>query len=409
MKTRKLAAALAALMMLSCAGCSSADSSSSGAAESSKTEAPAADSSAESKDTADARDAELERLSAEVKQLSEKVKELEKVTRDFTAGSVHEIYDDTAVIEAYKNQDSSKLTDDKDKFVYDNLVTAMKEIITDGMDEFEKEKAVYDYIFKNTHFNYNNLNPLVEDDEDWSHTPYGFFRDHSTICVGYATTFKLFMDALGIDCEIIHSTAEGEHAWDTVKIGGDWYHVDIFYDGGETQPLYQNFNVTDEIKKQGSYKWDIADFHECTSLKYNYVCMNAVECKDIYAVPAALKKAIPHGNGCFCGVLPVPEGVDGVVFASQLDDIFRGMYWPGKVISGAAFADSGSDKVYITVGISDEPDYNYEEPYDDSRYADIDYNRFSDLLSEEYHGVLSFTYYDENYCDDSDVYRGEVK
>ena len=75
-----------------------------------------------------------------------------------------------------------------------------------------------------------------ESEDDESYNPYGFFHDHSTICVGNATTIKLFFDVLGIDSKIIHSTENGEHAWNVVKIDGKWYHLDVTFDGGAEAP-----------------------------------------------------------------------------------------------------------------------------------------------------------------------------
>ena len=65
------------------------------------------------------------------------------------------------------------------------------------------------------------------------------------------------MDMLDIPCEIIHSTSEGEHAWNVVQLDGDWYHCDVTFDGGSGEhPGYSMFNVPDSIKDDGSYPWD---------------------------------------------------------------------------------------------------------------------------------------------------------
>ncbi|MBR4622136.1 MAG: hypothetical protein IKO44_01220 [Ruminococcus sp.] len=298
--TKRLLAAMAALVMLSAlAGCSDSDSSkdSDSKADSTSQSQTSDDSSKtdESKPDAPASNsADIEALALKIDELSNKIDDLTKKFADYDfGGDVHEIYDDTAVVEAFKAKDPSNLTDKKDKYIYDGLVKAYDEIIKDGMSDYEKELAVYDYIFYGTRFDKSNLAPIdMDDGEDNSHNPYGFFHDHSTICVGNATTFKLFMDVLGIDCEIIHSTEQGEHAWDIVKIDGDWYHVDITFDGGNTKPAYSFFNVTDATKSQGGYPWDPADFHECNSTKYNYAIMNAQKCKDVYDLPKVLKEAI---------------------------------------------------------------------------------------------------------------------
>lgn len=159
--------------------------------------------------------------SEKIKELSDKLEKLENTLSNILGediydyadgegnvnGEIHPIYDDTAVVEAYKSGDDSKLTDDKDKYILKELKKAVGEIIKDGMSEYDKEKAVYDYVFSQTHFNDDSLVAISDDSEDdESYNPYGFFHDHSTICVGNATTIKLFFDVLGIDSKIIHST-----------------------------------------------------------------------------------------------------------------------------------------------------------------------------------------------------------
>ena len=168
---------------------------------------------------------------------------------------VLEIYEDTAVIEAYKTGNTDKLNA-KDLFVYDKLTKVIDEVITEDMSDYEKEKAIYDWQVKWISYNSDNLNPII-DGQNETHTPYGVFRTHNAICVGNATTFKLFMDALGIPCKIIHSTQNGEHAWNVTQLDGDWYHVDVTFDGSYNGvPGYSYFNVPDSIKDDGSWPWD---------------------------------------------------------------------------------------------------------------------------------------------------------
>lgn len=82
------------------------------------------------------------------------------------------------MVEAYKSGDDSKLTDDKDKYILKELKKAVGEIIKDGTSEYDKEKAVYDYVFSQTHFNDDSLVAISDDSEDdESYNPYGFFHD----------------------------------------------------------------------------------------------------------------------------------------------------------------------------------------------------------------------------------------
>ena len=205
--------------------------------------------------------------------------------------TVHEIYDDSAVIEAYKTGNTDKLNA-KDRFVYDKMVEVIDKVITDDITDYEKEKAIYDWQVKWVSYSSNNLNPIT-DGQSETHTPYGVFRTHNAICVGNATTFKLFMDALEIPCMIIHSTQNGEHAWDVVQLDGEWYHVDVTFDGSSNgMPSYSYFNVPDSIKDDGSWPWDHSQIPAANGTKYCYLYTNAVTVDDFYGIPAALRKKI---------------------------------------------------------------------------------------------------------------------
>ena len=210
-------------------------------------------------------------------------------------GSVHEIYDDSKVIAAYKSGDADGL-DSEDAFVLDKLKEVIGDVIKDDMTDYEKEKAIYDWQQNWTTYGEENLNPIAAAANDY--TPYGVLRSHNAICVGNATTFKLFMDALDIPCKIIHSTENGEHAWNIVQLDGDWYHVDLTFDGGvEGRPGYAYFNVPDSIKDDGSWPWDHSEIPAANGSKYCYLLNNAVECDDMYQIPKAIKDAIDNDMG----------------------------------------------------------------------------------------------------------------
>lgn len=210
-------------------------------------------------------------------------------------GGVHEIYDDSKVISAYKTGDAGGL-DSEDAFVLDKMKEVIGDVIKDDMTDYEKEKAIYDWQQKWTTYGEENLNPITAAADDY--TPYGVLRSHNAICVGNATTFKLFMDALDIPCKIIHSTENGEHAWNIVQLDGDWYHVDLTFDGGvEGQPGYAYFNVPDSIKDDGSWPWDHSEIPAANGSKYCYLLNNAVECDDMYQIPKAIKDAMDNDMG----------------------------------------------------------------------------------------------------------------
>ncbi len=65
---------------------------------------------------------------------------------------------------------------------------------------------------------------------------YGALINRVTVCEGYARSFKYMMDDLGIPCLIacgtaINSSGKMEnHAWNYVRLNGNWYAMDVTWD-----------------------------------------------------------------------------------------------------------------------------------------------------------------------------------
>ncbi len=223
---------------------------------------------------------------------------LAEVIKEYVAarGEVHEIYDDTAVVNAYKSGNADGLNE-QDKYVLEQAKKVIAEHIKAGMTDYEKEKAIYDWQVAYTTYNNDSLAPISSGDQ-YSHLPYGVFKYHQAICVGHATTFKLLMDMLDIECEIIHSTEEGEHAWNLVKLDDGWYHCDVTFDGSSSgKPFYSYFNVPDSVKDDGSYPWDHEEIPAADGVKYCYLARNAGNLKDLYAVPDYVREQLDDGIG----------------------------------------------------------------------------------------------------------------
>lgn len=256
-------------------------------------------------------------------------------------GEIHEIYDDTAVLEAYKSGDDSKLNE-QDKFVLDTAKKVIGEIITDDMSDYEKEKAVYDWLIGYTSYNASNLAPISAGDE-YSHEPYGVLKYHTAICVGNSTTMKLFLDMTGIENKIIHSTENGEHAWNLVKLDGEWYHCDVTFDGGTGGiPAYTYFNVPDSVKDDGSYPWNHEVIPSADGTKYCLIANEAKELENVYDIPKYLKEQLDEGKTMISFKLK-----DSSLYtASAAEFIMQNFTVPdGELCLGETMA-IGSDTIY---------------------------------------------------------------
>lgn len=231
-------------------------------------------------------------------QLEKQAQEAEKKNTyqedGFVVGEQYEIRSTKAISEAYLKNDDSALSDE-DKETLNLAKKILEKVTKKYKSNYEKEKAIYDWMYKNIGQQDGSMivMPLEQNN---TFTPGGVLRGHNAVCVGYATTFRLFMNMLGIECHIVHN--EG-HSWDLVQLDDDeWYHVDIYSDVSSTSK-YSNFNMPDGIAKN-SHDWDGSMLPAAKGIKYTYPLQNHEEVKDLYVIPQKLKTALKNKNTALC-------------------------------------------------------------------------------------------------------------
>lgn len=223
-------------------------------------------------------------------QLKRQAKEEEKKSNyqedGYKVSDQYEIRSTKDISDAYKSGDDSKLSD-TDKETLKTASDILKKIIRDGDSDYQKELAVYEWMFENIGQGQSTVVTLpAASGSDF--TPQGVLVSKQAVCVGYATTFRMFMQMLGMDCHIVHNDY---HSWDLVKLDdGNWYHVDIYTDvSGKSE--FQNFNMTDATAK-ASHEWDAAALPAADGVKYTYAVQNNQQVKDLTSVIARVKKEI---------------------------------------------------------------------------------------------------------------------
>lgn len=101
-------------------------------------------------------------------------------------------------------------------------------LIPAGYTEVEKVLFVYKYLGKRVIYDYiiagldNEARNLCDKD-----SIYDVLFKNRGVCSGIATTFRVIMDELGIECYCIDSK---NHQWNIIKINGYWYHLDLTWD-----------------------------------------------------------------------------------------------------------------------------------------------------------------------------------
>ena len=203
----------------------------------------------------------------------------------------YEIKDTSAVSDAFISGDASALSPE-DKETLDLASGVLSEIIKDDMTAFEKEKAVYDWMYENIAMDENGTRPVIGRNTGDQSTPRGVLKSKSAVCVGYATTFRLFVNMLGMECHIPHNEY---HSWDLVQLDdGCWYHVDIYYDV-TSDSRYGNFNMNDEICLE-SHEFPQGALPEAAGKLYTPQNQFKREIASIYKLPSAIKKDTEKGK-----------------------------------------------------------------------------------------------------------------
>ena len=170
----------------------------------------------------------------------------------------------------------------------------------------KKEKAVYNWMCKNLEMaETSQVNiPVSSSQID---EPYGVLKTGTGVPVGFATTFRMFMEMLEIPCKVVHDTAF-TNAWNMVQLDDEnWYHVDVGSD--ITYGNFENFNMNENV---ASYKhtWDTEFFPAAAGTKYCYALMKAGEVKDLYNIPTRIKKAYDKKRKCIFLKFKTSSGKD---------------------------------------------------------------------------------------------------
>lgn len=91
---------------------------------------------------------------------------------------------------------------------------------TRNMSEYEKVKYVYEYVGTKS-YSLVTSNIISSNQSAW-----GVFVGGSSVCAGFAKASQIIFQNIGIESYIALGYTSGPHAWNIVKIDGDYYYFD---------------------------------------------------------------------------------------------------------------------------------------------------------------------------------------
>ena len=126
------------------------------------------------------------------------------------------------------------------EYVQANVERIVSENTDSRMNEIEKVKILHDWVCNNT---------IYDPDEEKVYAPENrndasVLMNGKSVCVGYAKMCNLLFNEAGIETYFIESPS---HAWNIVKIGGHYFHVDSTWDDGDSISYNFFMKSDDEI------------------------------------------------------------------------------------------------------------------------------------------------------------------
>ena len=184
---------------------------------------------------------------------------------------------DTSAYPAYSSSNNySELTKSYSNVTEDDINTInsiLNSIIKPGMTETEKIRTVHNWIVCNTTYNDN----YYDRGDSFNHVS-NLLNNKTGVCQGYSVTFYIFMKQMGIPCTLVMGKTDNvSHAWNAVKLDGNWYYIDVTWDDPVVNGT-SNYPGGDNI----SYEYLV-----CT---YNHISMT-------------------HTEDNYIGTTPLPNGI----------------------------------------------------------------------------------------------------
>lgn len=163
----------------------------------------------------------------------------------------------------------------------------LKEIIKPNMTDFQKEKAIHDYVVSHIAYDTNLAN----------YSAYAALTKGKTVCQGFALLTYRMLDEVGITNQIVEGYAGGiSHAWNLVQIDNNWYHLDTTWDDpvpfekGRVLDTY--FNLTD-TELQKDHSWIHSNYPAANTIyKTDKAVIKTEAKKDVIVTVQELQKKI---------------------------------------------------------------------------------------------------------------------
>lgn len=207
------------------------------------------------------------------------------------------------------------------------LTKAVEEIeLLNPLSNYDKLICIYEYLQDNVTYDSKELEAccrLGRSVNPMSHNAYGALVNKTGVCDGISSAFSLIAQKLGFECSMVFGEASfrtsgfSEHAWNIIKIGNYFYHMDATWDVNHKEQTgeysYEYFCIDDD-SINCDHNWDIKSTPPCFREDLSYYikgrCFanNLTQLDEIFARYAKSKQKVVRVK--INSGIPIPEPED---------------------------------------------------------------------------------------------------
>lgn len=150
--------------------------------------------------------------------------------------------------------------------------------VTPNMDDYAAAKLLHDYLLETVR--YDEFAYRFDLDDQRIHDFTGAFFDQAAVCSGYASAYRMLLDAAGIENYYVsgtgqaYATAKKDHAWNIIKLGSHYYHVDSTWDDQTASILQHRYFALSDAQFLTDHTWNRALYPICDDGSLEYFTRN---------------------------------------------------------------------------------------------------------------------------------------
>ena len=293
--------------------------------------------------------------------------------------------------------------------LFEGTIAPLIKLASSLPEDVQKVKLVHDYLTNTIQYVSGSA---------YNQSAYSAIVNGKTVCAGYAHAFQYCMQKLGIPAAYIVGYAGENHAWNLLRLDGEYYSMDVTWDDPLGNPAttyyYDYFNVTDSyLSKDHTRDAISAKLPAAYGTRYSYASYfggnaygsdfsgldySATMPSDFNIVPAQTQ---PVQTTTTAPVQTEPSYTE----PAQTTPAYTTPAYTTPAYTTPSYTEPDDDYSYIDEW-SDEDWDNYwndmDNWLDSNGYDDIDYNNYDDWEDYYFGDSIDDDYYYDDYYDDYD-------